>query len=67
MRLSFLAFLMTLTLLHFPAMAYEIGGAYAQLISCEWGQYGYEYGNLGTYRVNNQIIKQFFGNNYCPA
>ena len=47
--------------------AHEIGGAYARLIKCEWGQYGYEYGNIGTYEVNNQIIKEFFGSNYCPA
>jgi len=47
-------------------MAYEIGGAYAQLLSCKWEQYGYEYGYIGTYRVNDQTIKKFFGNNYCP-
>jgi hypothetical protein len=49
------------------ANAHMIGGAYARLIKCEWGQYGYEYGNIGTYEVNQQIIKQFFGSNYCPA
>lgn len=47
--------------------AHMIGGAYARLIKCEWGQYGYEYGNIGTYEVNGQTIKQFFGSNYCPA
>ena len=49
------------------ASAYMIGGAYARLVKCEWGQYGYEYGNIGTYEVNGQVIKQFFGSNYCPA
>ena len=45
--------------------AYTIGGAYAQLISCTWGQYGYQYGNLGTYNVNGQTYTVFFGNSYC--
>jgi len=49
------------------ANAHMIGGAYARLIKCEWGQYGYQYGNIGTYEVNGQIINQFFGSNYCPA
>lgn len=49
------------------ASAHMIGGAYAMLVKCEWGQYGYEYGNIGTYVVNGQTIKQFFGSNYCPA
>jgi hypothetical protein len=47
--------------------AYTIGGAYASLISCQWGQYGYQYGNIGTYNVNGQIYTQFFGNQYCPS
>ena len=45
--------------------AYNIGGAYAHLVSCEWGQYGYEYGYIGTYEVNGQYYKVFFGSNYC--
>lgn len=50
-----------------PAVeAHTIGGAYAQLLSCKWGQYGYQYGYVGTYKVNGQIISQFFGNTYCP-
>lgn len=49
------------------AHAYQIGGAYAQLINCKWGQYGYEFGYIGTYKVNNQIISIFFGNNYCES
>ena len=61
--LSILILLMALS----NANAHMIGGAYARLIKCEWGQYGYEYGNIGTYEVNQQIIKQFFGSNYCPA
>jgi hypothetical protein len=47
------------------ANAYTIGGAYASLVSCEWGQYGYEYGNIGTYDVNGKRYSVFFGNNYC--
>lgn len=45
--------------------AYTIGGAYARLISCDWGQYGYEFGNIGTYDVNGEIYRIFFGSNYC--
>lgn len=47
--------------------AHTIGGAYAHLEKCEWGQYGYEYGWIGTYDVNGQTIVQFFGSKYCPA
>lgn len=47
------------------AQAYMIGGAYASLVSCTWGQYGYQYGNIGTYNVNGQIYQIFFGSNYC--
>ncbi len=45
--------------------AYTIGGAYASLISCDWGQYGYEYGNIGTYKVNGKTYQIFFGSSYC--
>ena len=46
--------------------AYNIGGAYASLLSCNWGQYGYEHGYIGTYRtINGQIYTVFFGSNYC--
>ena len=45
--------------------ASTIGGAYASLLSCDWGQYGYEYGNIGTYKVNGQIYQVFFGSSYC--
>jgi len=44
---------------------YSIGGAYASLISCDYGQYGYEYGYLGTYKANNKFYTVFFGNSYC--
>lgn len=50
-----------------PVQAHTIGGAYASLVSCEWGQLGYEYGYIGTYNVNGKMIQQFFGNKYCPA
>jgi hypothetical protein len=49
------------------AYAHTIGGAYARLISCQWGQFGYQYGHIGTYEVNGQIIRQFFGSSYCPS
>jgi len=47
------------------AQAYTIGGAYASLVSCNYGQYGYEYGNIGTYNVNGKMYQIFFGSNYC--
>lgn len=47
------------------ANAYTIGGAYASLLSCDYGQYGYEYGYIGTYKVNGQIYQVYFGQNYC--
>ena len=47
------------------ADAHTIGGAYASLVSCKWGKYGYEFGYIGTYKVNGQIISEFFGSNYC--
>lgn len=48
------------------AQAYSIGGAYATLIDCSYGQYGYQYGNIGTYRLSTgEIYKVFFGANYC--
>ena len=45
--------------------AYTIGGAYASLVNCKWGQYGYQYGYIGTYNVNGQHYQVFFGNSYC--
>lgn len=47
------------------AGAYDIGGAYASLIKCEYGRWGYQYGNIGTYHANGDIFQVFFGNNYC--
>ncbi len=49
----------------FTANAYMIGGAYASLVSCNWGQIGYEYGYIGTYDVNGKLIQVFFGSSYC--
>ena len=46
--------------------AYYIGGAYAQLVSCDWGQYGYSYGYIGTYNVNGVYHRVYFGNVWCP-
>ena len=59
--------LSVLVLLAIPQItsAYTIGGAYARLVSCSWGQYGYEYGHIGTYDVNGKIYQVFFGNSYC--
>lgn len=46
--------------------AYNIGGEFATLISCKWGQYGYQHGHIGTYRTaRGQIYQIFFGQNYC--
>jgi len=46
--------------------AYYIGGMYATLVSCKWGQHGYEYGYIGTYRgADNKYYQVFFGGNYC--
>ena len=33
--------------LSLSVQAYTIGGAYASLKSCDWGQYGYKYGYIG--------------------
>jgi hypothetical protein len=57
--------LLVMIILTVSMQAYTIGGAYASLISCDWGQYGYEYGNIGTYRVNGKIYQIFFGSNSC--
>ena len=48
-----------------PAVAYTIGGAYASLISCDWGQWGYKHGYIGTYKANGEIYRIFFGSSYC--
>ena len=48
------------------ASAHTIGGMFVTLVSCDWGQYGYQYGNIGTYKGSNgQIFKEFFGSSYC--
>jgi hypothetical protein len=47
------------------AFSYNIGGAFASLVSCDWGQYGYEYGNTGTCNLNGKIYQVFFGTSYC--
>lgn len=68
MKTSILSIIALLTILY-PNLSYsyQIGGAYAQQIDCEWGQYGYEHGYIGTYKLGNgQIHSQFFGNKFCP-
>lgn len=48
------------------ASAYYIGGMYVTLVDCSWGQYGYEYGNIGTYKDSNgKLYQVFFGSNAC--
>ena len=64
MKKSFLVIVFTIAL-SVSSQAYTIGGAYASLISCEWGQYGYQYGNIGTYNVNGKTYQIFFGSSYC--
>jgi hypothetical protein len=56
---------LALILIASSAQAYNIGGAYAQLVSCNWGQYGYQYGNIGTYSVNGRMYQVFFGSAPC--
>ena len=50
-----------------PVRAYEIGGAYAQLVSCTWGQHGYEFGHIGTYNANGKMYSVFFGSKWCES
>lgn len=47
------------------AFCFEIHGAYARLVSCTWGQMGYDYGNIGIYDVNGKMYQVFFGSNWC--
>ena len=58
-------FLIAMLLLSSNSYAYNIGGMYATLLSCDWTQWGYVYGHVGTYNANGQIFQVFFGNNYC--
>lgn len=64
-RIKFFVISISLLSAASAASAYTIGGAYARLLSCEWGKVGYEYGNIGTYDVNGEIYQVFFGNSYC--
>ncbi len=52
--------LFALLMVSLSVQAYEIGGAYARLLSCNWGQYGYEYGYIGTYRCKWQNLPSIF-------
>ena len=65
MKRSLITVFAIISLLSTSVSAYTIGGAYASLLKCEWGQWGYEYGNIGTYDVNGTIYQVFFGSNYC--
>lgn len=49
----------------FSAFSYDIGGAYAKLLSCKFGKWGYDYGYIGTYQMQGDIFQVYFGNNYC--
>ncbi len=62
---KFAACLSLAVLIIAPVHAYTIGGAYASLVSCDWGQYGYQYGHIGTYNVNGKMYSVFFGSSYC--
>jgi len=62
---KFIFGLLAILVISTSVQAYTIGGAYARLLSCDWGQYGYEYGYIGTYDVNGKIYQVFFGSNYC--
>lgn len=57
--------LILIALLTSQAFTYQIGGAYASLIDCTYGQYGYEFGYIGTYKVSGNIYRIFFADNYC--
>ena len=57
--------LLTILMLSVTSQAYMIGGAYASLLSCDWGQYGFRHGYIGTYKANGKIYRVFFGDNYC--
>ena len=59
-------FLVSLLLMG-PVSAYQIGGAFASLVTCEYGQMGYQYGFIGTYNLNGQYYTVFFGHNYCET
>ena len=65
MKKTLIGLLTALLLVSTNTSAYTIGGAYASLLNCTYGQYGYKYGNIGTYRVNGQIYKVFFGSRWC--
>ena len=46
--------------------AYYIGGEYASLVSCDYGQWGYEWGNIGTYKTTSgDYYRIFFGSSWC--
>jgi hypothetical protein len=60
-----IALIIMLLLASTSVFSYTIGGAYASLLSCDWGQYGYEYGNIGTYNVNGKKYQIFFGSKDC--
>ena len=57
--------LLLLLIMSISAQAYTIGGAYASLVSYDWGQYGYKHEYIGTYNVNGKMYQIFFGSNYC--
>ena len=55
-----------ITIASSSAFAYSIGGEYAQLVSCNYGRYGYQYGNIGTYKtMSGSLYQVFFGAGYC--
>lgn len=59
------ALLLASPMLATNANAYMIGGMYARLLSCNYGQVGYQFGYTGTYDANGTIYQVYFGSNYC--
>lgn len=55
-----------LTALSQPSFAYNIGGMYATLIECRYGNFHYQYGNIGIYMASDgNLYSVFFGSMWC--
>jgi len=59
--------LCSMAMLTSSASAYYIGNKNFRLIKCEYGQMGYNWGNIGTYQNGNEIYKVFFGKEWCEV
>lgn len=69
MKRAILTGLFALALTSGPTHAYQINGWTAELVSCDYGYSAVrgESGYTGTYRVVDEIVKVYFGEEYCPA